>query len=124
MNSYPELSVVEKAVMSYFLAAVCGKTVAKDAVVSGLRVNSWTHTGIGFLSEFEKSESTKVGTGDESYTWQDIGGRLNGKIEAGFLIFVDGGHIVAVEGFVYGENEWPTTVDEITLYPYKGTSYT
>jgi hypothetical protein len=73
-------------------------------------------TGVGFLTEFERSEELKVFEAGVSLRWGSAGARLNAsKIETGYLVYVDDGYITAVEGYTYGE-DWPDQVQQIEIY--------
>lgn len=90
-------------------------TVNFDAVVVGER----EFTGVGFLTEFERSEELKLFGADVSLRWGKVGARLNAsKTETGCLVYVDGGYVTTIEGYTYGD-EWPDQVEQIELYELK-----
>lgn len=73
-------------------------------------------TGLGFLTEFERSEALKVGGSGVSLRWGKVGARLNAsKIETGYQVYVDDEYITAIEGYTYGD-EWPGVVEAMELY--------
>lgn len=75
-----------------------------------------TFTGAGFLTEFERSKELHLFSDGTSFQWGKIGARLNAsKLETGYVVYVDGGYITAVEGYTYGD-PWPERVEEIELY--------
>src|SRR5688572_16216057 len=83
-----------------------------DAVV----VTDRTMTGVGFLTELERSEELRVFGETISLRWSKAGARLNDAgIETRYLVYVDEGYITCVEGYTYGD-EWPASVDRIDMY--------
>lgn len=90
-------------------------TVNFDAVVVGDR----ELTGVGFLTEFERSEELRLFDADVSLRWGKVGARLNAsKVETGYLVYVDCGYLTTVEGYTYGD-EWPEEVLQIEVYELK-----
>jgi hypothetical protein len=75
---------------------------------------------VGFLTEFERSPELKLFDAQASLRWGDIGARLNAtRTETGYLVYVDGGYITAVEGYTYSGEKWPTQVESIEWYELK-----
>ena len=124
MDSNTELNSIEQKVLEFFLAKRRGSTPESGIGLNGIIVSSRDYSGVGFMTELDRSETLRVGSQTESYTWGDIGGKLNSSLESGYLVFVEKGHVSAIEGFVYGEAEWPQKIEEIEIYPYDGTTYT
>jgi hypothetical protein len=81
-----------------------------------VKVKKRAMTGAGFLTEFEPSPELKAFGDGVSLRWGNVGARLGGTaVETGYLVYVDGGCITAVEGYTYGD-EWPKTVESIEWY--------
>lgn len=76
-------------------------------------------TGVGFLTELERSDELKLFDSGFSSRWGKIGARLNSsEIETGYLVYIDDGYVTTLEGYTYGD-EWPEHIDRIELYELK-----
>jgi hypothetical protein len=48
-----------------------------------------------------------------------VGAWLNvSRVETGYIVYVDGGYLTAMEGYTYGE-DWPAEVEQVELYDLK-----
>lgn len=73
-------------------------------------------TGVGFFTDFQYSQETKLFDSSVSLRWGKVGARLNeSKLETGYLVYVDDGHITTIEGYTYGE-DWPKQVEQVEWY--------
>lgn len=53
-----------------------------------------TLTGVGFFTDFERDEALRLFEDPKSLRWGKVGARLNSnRIEAGFLVYIDGGYL-------------------------------
>jgi len=107
---------LEKSVVEKLLADTSVKPTRASVRWNAVSVKSRSMTGAGFLTEFEPSPELKAFADEVSLRWGKVGARLNvARTESGYLVYVDGGLISAVEGYTYGE-EWPNEVDSIEWY--------
>jgi len=75
---------------------------------------------VGFMTEFVPSPELKLFDDNASLRWGDVGARLNtARTETGYLVYVDGGQITAVEGYTYGGEAWPGRVESVEWYELK-----
>jgi len=96
------------------------KPTRKTVQWNAINIKSRVMSGVGFLTEFEPSSELKLFGDEASLRWGEVGARLNAaRIETGYLVYVDGGHITAVEGYTYSGEEWPGRVDAIEWYELK-----
>ncbi|MEO8214170.1 MAG: hypothetical protein ABI560_13300 [Myxococcales bacterium] len=110
---------LEKSAVEKVLADTSVKPTKKSIRWDAISIKSRSLTGAGFLTEFEPSPELKVFADGVSLRWGKVGARLNvRRTETGYLVYVDGGQITAVEGYTYGD-EWPNEVDSIEWYELK-----
>jgi hypothetical protein len=106
-----ETSVLERMLAGNDIPPTRGGLRA-DAVV----VVDREFTGVGFLTELQRSPELKLFEDGVSMRWGKVGARLNAtKIETGYLVYVDDGYVTSIEGYTYGD-EWPTNVEEAEFY--------
>lgn len=96
-----ESAIVMKFLECKGLELTNGRELAGTDIVS-----SREFTGLGFICEFVQSERLQVGRPDESYIWNKLGALLNSKHDSGYLVYVEDGTVVALEGFAY-DDAWP-----------------
>lgn len=70
-------------------------------------------TGVGFITGFARTPETKLYEPPISTRWGKVLARLNRCTGADFVVYVDDGHLTAVEGCTFGGEPWP---DEITHF--------
>ena len=94
--------------------------LSKRTVVAGeVNVLDRSFSGIGFMTEFEKTNAMRVFEDSRSLRWGKVGARLNAnRVETGYLVYVDDGYVTALEGYTYGGLEWPSKVNEIECYDF------
>jgi hypothetical protein len=110
------MSELEKLVIGRMLADSELEARAASVDFDSVKVNDREFTGAGFLTEFDRSDALRLFPSEVNLRWGKVGARLNAaKVETGYLVYVDGGFITAIEGYTYGD-EWPTRVDAIELY--------
>jgi hypothetical protein len=112
-------SNLEKALVEKILGDLSVRPTKTSIRWDTVDVRSRSLTGAGFLTEFEPSPELKAFADEVSLRWGKVGARLNvTRTETGYLVYVDGGRITAVEGYTYGE-EWPSKIDSIEWYELK-----
>lgn len=73
-------------------------------------------SGGGFISDFQKNPKSRLFRDDFSLTGGDFLGRLNSDIEVVFVLYIENGYLVAMEGATYGEELWPEKVRNFQIY--------
>ena len=111
---------LERAVIGWMLAD-SELNPARSAVnFDAVTVTDREFTGVGFFADFEHSEELKLFDDEVSLRWGKVGARLNAsKLETGYVVFVDDGYVTCVEGYTYGDDDWPSRVEQIELYEAK-----
>jgi hypothetical protein len=110
---------LERAVIESFLADRSFELKKSTVNFDAVKISDREFTGVGFLTEFERSVELKLFEDKFSLRWGRVGARLNtSKLETGYLIYVDGGYLTTVEGYTYGD-EWPKEIEHIELYKLK-----
>lgn len=114
-----KVTELEKLVIGSMLADHELKPVRSSVNFDAVLVSDRELTGVGFLTEFQRSEELKLFEADVSLRWGKVGARLNAsKVETGYLVYVDDGYVTSVEGYTYGD-EWPDQIEQIELYELK-----
>lgn len=112
-----QVNDLERWLVEKFLEDPNLKPARKSLRWSAVNVKSRAMSGVGFLTEFEPSPELKLFGDEVSLRWGDVGARLNAaRTETGYLVYVDGGQMTAVEGYTYSGEEWPARVESIEWY--------
>jgi hypothetical protein len=106
------LNQLEQAVLNRFFESEGLEKGHCD--MSQIRITDRDFTGAGFVT-WLKPNQLIVENGPSSFTGGRIGARLNGNLEAGFVVYIKEGYIHALEGYTYGE-EWPEEIKSFDLY--------
>jgi hypothetical protein len=115
-----QVNELEKALLEKLLGDPSRKPARKFLQWNAINVKNRAMSGVGFLTEFDPSPELKLFEDETSLRWGEVGARLNAaRIETGYLVYVDGGQITAVEGYTYGGEEWPSQVDVVEWYELK-----
>lgn len=115
-----ELNKLERALLEKFLEDPSRKPVRELLQWNLINVKRRAMSQVGFLTEFEPSQELKLFDDETSLRWGEVGARLNAAgIETGYLVYVDGGQVTALEGYTYGGEEWPSQVDAVEWYVLK-----
>lgn len=110
---------LEKAVIGRMLDDRDLKPARTTVHFDKVTVSDREYTGVGFVTEFARSQELKLFDDGVSLRWGKTGARLNAsKLETGYLVYVDDGYVTAVEGYTYGD-PWPPQVEQIELYELK-----
>ncbi|MCA9623177.1 MAG: hypothetical protein KC731_29360 [Myxococcales bacterium] len=111
-----QLTDLETAVIESMLADKDVPAHELELRPEAVIVRSRKLTGVGFLTELQRSPQLKLFSDGVVMRWGRVGARLNAtRIETGYLVYVDDGYLAAIEGYTYGD-EWPDTVAEFELY--------
>lgn len=116
MTTRMEMNELERAVIGAMLGHPELNPVRRRIDFGSVPVRSRDHTGVGFFTEFESCDELRVFDAGTSLRWGKVGARLNAaKIDTGYLVYIDGGCVTAVEGYTYGD-DWPMTIEVFELY--------
>lgn len=108
-----QLNNIEKSIVKHFLSSK--GIVVGGGFFSDLNVSSRELSGVGFLTDLKKSEKFKIGEGNETYKFGDLGAKINASIDTGYLIYVENGFLDAIEGYTYAD-DWPEDIFQIDIY--------
>ena len=110
---------LERAVIERMLADCEPRPVRSVVNFEAVTVSDREFTGVGFMTELERSEELRLFDAGLSLRWGNVGARLNAsRLETSYLVYVDDGYVTTVEGYTYGD-EWPDEVERIELYELK-----
>ncbi len=123
MKSDARVNRLERKVLEFSLPRIQKSAPDLGIDVSVVTVSRRDYTGRGFFTYLDRSELLHVGSQTESYIWGEVAGKVNTSVITGYLIYIENGYVATIEGFSYGDNEWPQTIEEIELYPYDGVNY-
>lgn len=116
MKENHEATALERAVIGQLLKDIDLSPVRSDVNFGKAKVIDREFTGVGFLTEFEPSQELKLFADGISLRWGKVGARLNAcKVETGYVVYVDNGHLTSIEGYTYGD-DWPESVSSFELY--------
>ena len=74
-------------------------------------------TGVGFFSHLSKCDSgaeeseSLLRPVDNRTALASVGATLNKEISVGFVLFLENGHLDCLEGFTFGEESWPESIE-------------
>lgn len=106
------LTILEQAILSKFFEIEGFKI--ENVNLEQIQVVERQFTGIGFISQLNPKD-LKIVNGSQDFIGGTVGAKLNGKIDAGFLVYVKNSYIDALEGYTYGE-DWPEIIETFELY--------
>ena len=107
---------LERAVIERMMADENIKPRRRTLDFDAIGVTNREFVRLGFLTEFECSDELRLFDASTSLRWGKIGARLGpANVETGYLVYVDDGYLVGIEGHTYG-GEWPAQMDEFRLY--------
>ncbi|HYX32651.1 MAG TPA: hypothetical protein VE954_06025 [Oligoflexus sp.] len=110
------LNDLERQVIKAFLASVKVETI-QDSIFNEIEVIERHSTEMGFLTEIKTPNRLVCNSLAENYRGGNIGAKLNnGTTNAGFLIYLEGHCISAVEGYDILSEHWPAVVSDYSLY--------
>jgi hypothetical protein len=112
-------SNLEKVIITRFLEDPAVKPVKRSIDFESVDVVGREFTGVGFVTDFRRAEEMRLFGDDSSMRWGRVGAWLNvSRVETGYIVYVDGGYLTAMEGYTYGE-DWPAEVEQVELYDLK-----
>lgn len=104
-----------------FEDAVMQKILEEDTSVNRIlreqykkaQVSSRDFTGVGFYTKFHLPENIVKVTEPVEYAYGDVSCDLNGSILCGFILFIENGIMICLEGYTYREF-WPTPIKKLS----------
>ena len=107
------LNALEQAVLDKLLSGDHPVLATLRIQAEKARLIGREYTGVGFFCDFEVPSDAPTLNGD--FHIGDVNGQLQGLANgAGFVLFVRGGRLDALEGFSYDE-PWPKEIGMFTL---------
>jgi hypothetical protein len=111
-----QLTPLEEAVLHALLDRPGEPFATLRQQLDHVQITSREFSGAGFFTEFALPGDAPIGRDLEDATFGDVHANLPGLHHgAGFLLFVRQGTIVMLEGFAYGDENWPEITDEFRL---------
>jgi len=114
------LNELEELLIQKFLEDDGIEIVRRKIDFNLVNVSDRELTGVGFLTQLLSCDELKISATTNSFKWGKCGATLNGEgsmgIETGYLIYIEKGYIDAIEGYTYGEEEWPERITRIEMY--------
>ena len=111
-----QLTVVEQVILQMLLAGDDDVLALLRAQFETAIIISRKMTGVGFFTDFAVPESVER-TEPKGFVIDDVHGNLSGLAHgAGFLLFVRDGTLSMLEGYTYGDEEWPQEARLIEVY--------
>ncbi|HMJ51349.1 MAG TPA: hypothetical protein VK540_04715 [Polyangiaceae bacterium] len=108
-----EMKVIDRFLKDSTLPSLAKSQIDFDQV----DVTDRDYTGAGFFTEFERSEALRIFEKGTSMRGGRVGARLNSdRRETGYVFYVDDGYLTTLEGYTYGDDEWPKEVTDIEIY--------
>lgn len=107
---------IEAAVLEMLLAGDHPAATALRPQLGGLRVTSREFSGVGFFTEFAQEGDPVHACPPLSLAFGDVVAEIDGLPHgAGFVLFVEKGFIVMLEGYTYGGEAWPDDPGRFSL---------
>ncbi|HEX5058756.1 MAG TPA: hypothetical protein VFV99_05310 [Kofleriaceae bacterium] len=111
-----ELTPLEAAVLDMLLAGDDPWLAILREQRRLLHVTGREHSGVGFSADLAVPADAPKLPGGATVRFGDVSADIDGLEQgAGFLLFIDGGVITVLEGYLYGDAEWPVEVTKFTL---------
>ncbi len=105
------MNELEIGVLRAFISAMCPDIDLRNEHLRTIKITSRDYSGAGFMLDRGDHDELKAFAVDVSMRWDGVGATLNGQVDSGYLVYVDGGKINAVDGFTYRE-DWPCRISE------------
>ncbi len=112
-----ELSVLEKDVMLHLLTGENETLSVLRKQFAAAVVKSKEYSGAGFFIYFTIPQDAPLLSSEQSFNIGDVAARIDSlKNGAGFILFIKNGVITRLEGYTFGEEIWPRSVEHYELY--------
>ena len=111
-----DLEPLEAAVLRLLLAGDHPVLAALRTQLPGLVVKTREHTGVGFFADFSVADTAlRASIPSGKLRFGDVEATISGlRHGAGFVLFVDDGLLVMLEGYSYDE-PWPEEIKEFSI---------
>lgn len=111
------LDKLEMQVIKHLLAGENDKLTVLRAQSEVAIIKSKEYSGAGFYIHFEIPEEAPKLKSDYSFEIDDVAAHIAGlQNGAGFTLFIKNGVINMLEGYTFGEELWPKSVEDYELY--------
>lgn len=105
-----------------FEKAVMEKIMEKEAAVNSILREQYKHavvkgrdfTGAGFFTDFDIPQGVFPIIEPVEYDYGDVSVIINGIYGFGFILFIENGFMVCLEGYMWVD-VWPEIIDSYTL---------
>ena len=101
------MTELESNVLGMFLAGDHPTLATLRRQLNSATVAGRNLTGVGFFTDFHIPEDVPRLSKPKELVVGDVVGELSG-VPCGFLLFIKDGALRTLEGFVYGNDKWPT----------------
>ena len=108
------LDIEKQVIRQYLITKRASKNVVDEFFLS-VNVKNREFSGVGFMSYLCTESAPVIDVELNSFNWGKVGIKINNSIDTGYLLYIEGGYITAIEGYTYDE-EWPKSVTKIELY--------
>lgn len=106
------INLLERKVTQKFLQSE--DIEVNDNELSGIKIIDRHYTGVGFLTDFKQPFEFKFDLTKLSPRG-NITVKINKNIMTGYIFYTEGKKLIGVEGFTYGDDEWPKEVISIEI---------
>lgn len=78
-------------------------------------------TGFGFFTSFQIEPTAPRLAMQKLTPWGDVGAIIPGmECDVGFLLWIDNGLMIELEGYTYGDEPWPTKFEQFQVVYFSG----
>lgn len=108
------LTSLETAVLKWFLADSRASVRKRQIDFDAVFVLERRFTGVGFFASMIGCDELHVANGAQSFVWDKVGAILNEQINTGYLIYIENGFVVTIEGHTFGD-DWPEQIHSFRM---------
>lgn len=114
-------NALEAAVIQRMLAdPQCAPSRRMAAPQAPLEVAERSFSEVGFITSFVRNGAAKLFDSNTSLRWGKVVGRLNSEVDVDFVVYVEDGYVIDLEGVTFGGEPWPSRVDQFELTEISG----
>ena len=107
---------LEKKLLKEFAKQHNACIQSEEEFLAKLVIQSRKYTGCGFFTYFKTGGKLQIGDDKAKFVGGGLGAKLNQNIDTGYCFFVEEGYLDMLEGYCYGEQEWPENITTIEIY--------
>lgn len=97
-----ELSNFEKKVIKKVLKSTYPDV---DGYVKNLKVSNRRNTEVGFFTDLKDENEPLLGVQKRLLSKFTV--EINDEFNTGYIVFMEGGRVATIEGYINGEGPWP-----------------